>query len=270
VIYRTGMNALRHLVTAACLVACLLVGATDASAAVRNLFYGGTCSTNWGDSAQLDDGSSSIDTYGFWAGEETWNVQVRQTASTTEAVADLKARLDSLCTGSNYCYLFTYSQGGAIYSKLASTYASSWNIVEVYVTGNNEGGSELSSADWLAELALGCSYASAVRPTNNRPSTGWNHNDTNGKMVRQFVGDIGAGHLLWYVTSGFLPGDDDGVVAFHSSTGRTTTGSYTDACGGTRWTNHTVNGGGSSCQYSYDHIKIKTQHSCYYGGGACP
>lgn len=264
------MSQLKHLVAAACAAVCLAAGAGTADAAIRNLFYGGTCSTNWADAAKFSDGSESIDIYGFWPGEETWNITVRQTASTSEAVADLKARLDSLCTGSDYCYLFTYSQGGAIYSKLASTYASNWNIVEVYVTGNNEGGSELAAADWFAELTLGCSYASAVKPANNRPATGWNHNDTNGKIIRQFVGNIGAGHLLWYVTSGLLPGEDDGVVSFHSATGRTTTGSYSNACTGTRWTNHVVEGGGSDCEYDYDHLEIKTQHSCYYGGGACP
>lgn len=248
----------------------LVVGASTADAAVRNLFFGGTCSTNWEDGSKLDDGTDTIDSYGFWSGEETWNVTVRQTSSTSEGVADLKARLDSLCTGSNSCYLFTYSQGGAIYSKLASTYASNWNIQWVAVTGNNEGGSELAAADWLAEIALGCSYASKVKPSDNRPSTGWNHNDTNGKYIKQFVGNIGAGHILWYVTSGLLPGEDDGVVAFHSATGRTTTGSYSDACSGSRWSYHQVVGGGSDCEYGYDHLRIKTQASCYYGGGACP
>lgn len=251
-------------------LATIATGASTAGAAVRNLYYGGTCSTNWEDTAELTDGSTSLDTYGFWSGEETWNIYVRQTSNTSQAVSDLKARLDSLCTGGDLCYLFTYSQGGAIYSKLASTYGDNWNISWVAVSGNNEGGSELSSADWLAELALGCSYASSVRPADNRPSTGWNHNDTNGKQIRQFAGNIGAGHVLWYVTSGFLPGEDDGVVAFHSSTGRTTTGSYTNACTGTHWSNHVVKGGGSDCEYAYDHLEIKTEPSCYYGGGSCP
>lgn len=240
---------------------------TRAEAAVRNLFFAGTCSQNWSDAAR-NSGYETVDEFGFWAGEETWDLYVDQTASLSTAVATLKSSLDQLCTGGNSCYVFTYSQGGGIVSKLFSDYSTAWNIVWVAVAANNEGGSELSSADWLAELVLGCSYASRVRPGDNR-ITGWNHNDTNGKTIKNFGGDIGAGHALWWVTSGLLPGDDDGVVAFHSAGAFTAVVSSTDLCAGTKWSNHSIM---ATCAgYNLDHLEMKRKAICYYGGGGtCP
>lgn len=238
----------------------------DSTVEINNLFFGGTCSDGWDDAAR-NSGYETIDAFGFWAGEQTYDAYVTQLDNTADAVADLKWILDEYCTGEDSCYIFAYSQGGAIVSKVFNDYATTWNIYWVAVTGNNEGGSELSYADWVAELVLGCPYASHVSPGDNR-AAGWNHNDTNGEEIRQFVGDIGAEHALWWATSAFLPGDDDGTVAFHSAAGATTVGSYTDACSVTRWTNHVIRG--PCAGYTYDHLEIKTQGSCYYGGGNCP
>ena len=164
---------MKRLVMMLALVVVGLFAETSAHAAVRNIFYAGTCSYGWSDAAQ-NSGYQTVDEFGFWSGEETWDAYVDERTSTSGAVAGLKSTLDQLCTGSNSCYIFTYSQGGAILSKLFSDYSTNWNIVWAAVAANNEGGSELSSADWLAELVLGCSYASHVRPADNRPSSGWN------------------------------------------------------------------------------------------------
>jgi hypothetical protein len=244
--------------------------AAKANATVYNIHFAGTCSNGWSDEA-VNSGYQTVDDFGFWAGETTIDAYVDQRNYLSTAVSALKSVLDNRCaSGSgNLCYIFTHSQGGAVVSKLLAQETTAWNIAWVAVVGNNEGGSELSSGDWLAQLVLGCYYAAYVKPSDNRPATGWNHNDTNGFQIRNFIGDIGAGHALWYVTSAFLPGDDDGVVAFHSAAGYSTKASYTDACGTGRWTNHYTYGTCSG--YALDYLEIKRKHICYWGGGgSCP
>ena len=127
---------MKRLVMMLALVLVGLFAETSAHAAVRNIFYAGTCSYGWSDAAQ-NSGYQTVDEFGFWSGEETWDAYVDERTSTSGAVAGLKSTLDQLCTGSNSCYVFTYSQGGAILSKLFSDYSTNWNIVWAAVAANN-------------------------------------------------------------------------------------------------------------------------------------
>lgn len=243
-----------------------------ANATTYNLHVGGVCSTSWTDSLGSQDWFTD-DQLGSFAGETSINASVNQTSSMSTAVADLKARLDTYCQTGNICYIYTYSNGGAVISKVLATYATNWNIGYIFTTANNEGGSELAQGKWLSEFLAGCSLASSVKPGNFRVAS-WNHNDTNGKPYYQIGGDIGPTWALWYATSGLIPGDDDGIVGQHSAGGATCGGStsgcsVTNMCSAARWSNHNVIG---SCPgYSLDHARIKRKAVCYDGGGGpCP
>ena len=189
------------------------------------------------------------------------------------AVADLKARLDTYCTGGNICYVYAWSNGGAVISKVLATYDTNWNIGYIFTTANNEGGQRARAG------LVGLGVPRRLQPrvgdqAGNFRVASWNHNDTNGKVYYQIGGDIGATWALWYVTSGLFPGDDDGIVGLHSAGGATCGGStsgcsVTNMCSAARWSNHNVIG---SCPgYSLDHAKIKRKAVCYDGGGGpCP
>jgi hypothetical protein len=239
-----------------------------AGATTYNLHVGGVCSTTWTDSLGSQDWFTD-DQLGYWTGETTINAAVNQTASMSTAVADLKARMDTYCLNGNICYIYTYSNGGAVVSKVLATYSTAWNVGYVYTAANNEGGSELGGGGWASNFLAGCSLASSLTPGNFRVSS-WNHNDTNGATFYQVGGDIGPSWALWYVTSGLLPGDDDGIVALHSAGGATCGGgtsgcSVTNMCSAARWSNHVIVG--TCTGYSLDHAKIKRKAVCLDGGG---
>lgn len=239
-----------------------------AEAATYNLHVSGVCSYNWTDSLGSQDWFTD-DQLGYWSGETSISAAVNQTSSMSTAVADLKARLDTYCLNGNLCYIYAWSNGGAVISRVLGTYSTNWNIGYIYTSANNEGGSELAAGAWVSEFLAGCSLASAVKPGNFRPSA-WNHNDTNGKPFYQVAGDIGPSWALWYITSGLLPGDDDGIVALHSAGGATCGGSssgcsVTNMCSAARWSNRYIVG---TCYgYSLDHAKVKRKAICNDGGG---
>jgi hypothetical protein len=260
-----------HSRTLVAIVVALSFAPVAAEAATYNLHVSGVCSYNWTDSLGSQDWFTD-DTMGYWAGETSISASVNQTSSMSTAVADLKTQLDTYCLNGNLCYIYAWSNGGAVMSKVLATYDTAWNIGYIYTSSNNEGGSELASGDWLSEFLAGCSLASYVRPGNFR--TAWNHNDTNGKVFYQVAGDIGPSWALWYATSGLLPGDDDGIVALHSAGGATCGGSssgcsVTNMCSAARWSNHSIVG---TCYgYSLDHAAMKRKAICNDGGGGnCP
>jgi hypothetical protein len=266
---RTDVHTFK-LTTLAFVALAVLPRAADAT--VYNLHVGGVCSTNFAD-GKASDNNLTQDGLGYWVNETSVHASVNQTSSMATAAADLKARLDTYCLNGHLCYIYTYSNGAATLSKVLSTYSTAWNIGYAYNAGSNEGGSELSATDWLAEFIAGCSLAGGVTPGVMRVSS-WNHNDTNGETIYQVGGDITSSWALWWATSGFLPGEDDGIVALHSAGGATCGGgtsgcSISDMCAAARWSNHSIVG---TCYgYNLDHAAMKRKAICNDGGGGtCP
>ncbi|MCA9620820.1 MAG: hypothetical protein KC731_17475 [Myxococcales bacterium] len=179
------------------------------------IHVGGICSQHFADPESKGGGA-----LGHWAGVASVDAWVDQRASMGQAVADLSKTLDRQCRGDAWCYVYAYSNGGAVVSRtLAQQDAERWNILWVFTTASNEGGSELSGglgAQAAAGLGLSCDLAARISPSDHR--AGWNHNDTAGN---QFYG-IGGTDEWWY-TGGFpdfFGGDaNDGAVAVHSSAG---------------------------------------------------
>src|SRR5882757_7022641 len=76
-----------------------------ASADVFDIHVGGICSTDFGS------------TLGHWAGETSINAPIDQTASMASATTQMAATLDRYCTGNNLCFVYVYSNGGAVMSR---------------------------------------------------------------------------------------------------------------------------------------------------------
>jgi hypothetical protein len=241
------------------LAAALVISAIPvaASAAVYDIHLGGMCSTQF-------SGGKGGGYLGSWPGETSVEAYVDQRDSMATATVQLAATFDAYCTGNNLCYVYTYSNGGAVVSRTLSLYDTAWNIGYVVNSASNEGGSEIGGTGWMGEIFGGCYLAGHIGPSNHR--SGWNHHDTNGKIIGQIGGN---GWLAPYAQHAVLPGHDDGAVAMHSAGGYASSGSYSSTCSSGKWTNHQA---WWSCEYgSLDHIELKMKGVCNDGGASgCP
>ncbi|MBX3159863.1 MAG: hypothetical protein KF773_28085 [Deltaproteobacteria bacterium] len=235
----------------------VLASPLTAAATTYNIHMGGICSTQF-------SGGKGGGYLGSWAGEVSIDAPVDQRDSMATATANLASTLNTYCTGNNYCYIYTYSNGGAVVSRTLSLSQTTWNIGYVVVAAGNQGGSELGGTGWVGEVFGGCYLAGRIGPSDHR--NGWNHHDTNGRIIGQIGGN---GWLAPYAQSSILPGHDDGAVAEHSSGGYVYAGSYDSLCYAGKWTNHQT---WWSCEYgSLNHNDLKMKHVCNDGGAkGCP
>jgi hypothetical protein len=144
----------------------------------------------------------------------------------------LRDALDCFCTGSNWCYIATYSAGDPMVGYALANYGGSsrlvknarpnaagvcgnaggiqtgWNIKWVMVAAGVAGGTELSDA---GAWSTGEPLVHDLRTTTVRAM--YNHNATRDVAFFMFAGGNGGGQSF------MLPGEDDGVVAYHSSGG---------------------------------------------------
>ena len=214
----------------------------------------GLCSTQW-------EGGKGNGFLGTFEGITSISAQVDQTTSMEVATADFARTLDTYCTGNNWCYVFTYSNGGAVASRTLSLYETTWNILWVLSSASNEGGSEIGGTGWVGEVFGGCELAGHIGPSDHRG--GWNHNDTGGTTF-YMVG--GYANFAPWMQSWFLPGEDDGAVAYHSAGGYNDTYSTSNLCGdeGAHWANHVA---AYSCEgFDLDHFEMQNQGVCLAGG----
>ncbi|MFT3692665.1 MAG: hypothetical protein QM831_05960 [Kofleriaceae bacterium] len=236
------------------IAAALLVAPAVANATVYDIHMGGICSTGF-------SGGNGNGRLGNWAGEVSVDAYVDQNNSMATASAQFASVLDTYCTGGNLCYVYTYSNGGAVLSRTLSLYGNTWNIGYAVIAASNEGGSELGGTGWLGQVFGGCYLAGHIGPSDHR--NGWNHYETRGDVFGMIGGD---GWLAPYAQSSILPGHDDGAVSEASSGGYNTTGSFSNICGGGKYTNHQA---WWSCEYgSLNHYDMKEKGVCNDGGAS--
>ncbi|HEY4240350.1 MAG TPA: hypothetical protein VGM88_11065 [Kofleriaceae bacterium] len=238
------------------LVAALAVPVV-AHAGVYDIHLGGICSTQF-------TGGSGGGYLGSWPGETSVDAPVDQNNSMATASAQLAATLDTYCTGGNYCYVYAYSNGGAVISRTLALYSNAWNIGYVATSASNEGGSQLGGTGWLGQIFGGCYLAGHIGPSDHR--NGWNHNDTHGVIL----GGVGGnGWLAPYAQSAILPGHDDGAVSEASAGGYASTNGVSTMCGSGKYANHQA---WWSCEYgSLNHYDLKMKAVCDDGGASgCP
>jgi hypothetical protein len=164
-----------------------------------------------------------------WAGAER--------ISTTNGT--IRDALDCFCTGDRFCYIAVHSAGNAQIGYALALYGASprditdgapdasgrcggtgqtqtgWNIKWVDVSGGAAGGTELAD---LGHWAVSDPLTSDLRTATVRSM--YDHGATQGAVLYMFAGARGT------LYSGALPGQDDEVIAYHSSGGLASTGSF--------------------------------------------
>jgi len=170
----------------------------------------------------------------------SWDGQ-KDIATTNDFVRNA---LDCYCTGSNWCYLAGHSTGdmqiaytlslyggttrnkknpdtgsagtrGACTNLAGNATQTGWNIKWITNSGGAAGGSELAPIghwfDQNTQEIINLNHQILVDLNPARARTFFNHNETRGKTFYMFAGAKGT------IDSGLLPGQDDQVVAYHSS-----------------------------------------------------
>jgi hypothetical protein len=154
----------------------------------------------------------------------------------------IRNALDCFCTGSNWCYIAAYSAGDLMMGYTLAQYGGStrrvrnpdvvastgvcgaagtrsqtgWNIKWVRSAAGSSGGSELAD---VGRWTTGEPLAHEHKVTRARAM--YNHNETRNVWFYMYAGANGG------LASGILPGQDDDVVAYHSS------GAVSGTAGGT-------------------------------------
>jgi hypothetical protein len=152
--------------------------------------------------------------------------------SVTTQSGRIRNALDCFCTGSNWCYIATHSAGDMIIGYTLTQYGGSsrrvrnpdvvastgvcgaagtqsqtgWNIKWVRSAASSAGGSELAD---VGRWATGEPLVHEHKVTRARAL--YNHNETRNLWFYMYAGADGG------LASALLPGQDDDVVAYHSS-----------------------------------------------------
>jgi hypothetical protein len=179
--------------------------------------------------------SGTTDVRGYWSGwgytPITTNVRYvgfdgeqsggAYSWSNCGAQKQLNLALNTFCTGSNDCEIYTHSTGGLVVSAFFGKYpyTSSWyNIRRIQLMASAAGGSELANIantflGWTGWSNYGGELDHSVSTDGARG--GFNHNESGGLTYYTTSGESKDSETL-YITWMFLPGIDDGVVANHS------------------------------------------------------
>jgi len=208
-------------------------------AATYILHLNGMCSQQW-----LDNSSTRL---AQAPGYISVNCVVNNTVSIANSASQFRINyLDVYCKGSNWCYIVNYSMGDAIVGYINANYPANWNIAYIYTTAGAGGGSEIAIKGISSLFSCGAANDLGVSTVRNK----YNHNDTNGITVYHIGGYKGI-----FGSSAILPGEDDGAVAYHSAGACVNSGSYTNLCSCTHWTNHVI---AYTCTgYYLDHYGMK-------------
>ena len=122
--------------------------------------------------------------------------------------------LNNHCLASNNqsCAIICHSTGCPIAARALANYGGqyNWSVTRVLSLGSAEGGSDLAS---YADIAGPFAAANAKYITPSIVRGAYNHNVTRGAQFYHAAGHSGS------VQSFLLPGEDDGVVAYHSACG---------------------------------------------------
>ena len=116
---------MRKLATVTVALALTLLSVRVAHATNYVLHVSGMCSTRWlgdpgGPGGGSNGGTPTLASYTSWQSVEAF---VDQTNSLSTAASQFKSYLDTYCTGSNSCWIYSYSAGDAVaayvFDKLA-------------------------------------------------------------------------------------------------------------------------------------------------------
>ena len=266
-------------------VLCLLLASSLASAANYTLWING----------RAGNGSTGVagnyNDFNYWgpastpAGINKKAVNWDGRSSIASQSGRVRDALDCFCTGSNWCYVVTYSAGDLLMGYNLATYGGSvrmkknaspnssgvcgnlggssgsgtqtgWNIKWVRAAAGAAGGTELSDAGaWTTSEPL----VQDLKTSTARAM--YNHNVTRNIWFYMYAGARGTAYSF------LLPGQDDEVVAYHSAGGvaGTSGGSY---CNPGDWfcndlTLGAANNQGGSPKWSYHSVAFRDDGEDY-------
>lgn len=208
----------------------------------------------------------NYDSWGYWgngataAGINKKSVNWAGTQSIATTNGTIREALDCFCTGTNWCYINVHSAGNVQIGYALSLYGGSsrtvknatpnasgvcgstgatqtgWNIKWVNVASGAGGGTE------LADVGSWASSEPLVPDLKTSTARGmYDHNQTRGRMFYMFAGASGT------LYSAVLPGQDDEVVAYHS-TGGVSGASGAGFCNPSDWWCNDLNLGTAACE----------------------
>lgn len=156
------------------------------------------------------------------------------TATLAQANSTVRSKLATYCSGANSCIIVAYSNGMHQVAYTQANYPEAIsNALYIQSGGAAYGGSDLLDGFTgdLGEI-FGAVYDGGVDDALHVSAArnAYNHNLTAGKVTYMVGGNTNAYNWIWYPTAGFLPGDDDGVVSFHSAFGCVNSGSQSQNC----------------------------------------
>jgi hypothetical protein len=223
---------------AALLTTAFLLAAADASATNFTLWIHGrntSQSTQVGNYADFTYwGPSSVS-----AGVNKKAVNWDGVSRLSDSNGSIRNALDCFCTGSNFCYIAAHSTGDPQIGYALSLFGGStrnvknavagsngvcgntgatqvgWNVKWIDIGGGAAGGTELAN---IGAWAVSDPITSDLKTGTIRSM--YNHNTTGNAWFYTFSGAKGT------LYSGTLPGQDDEVIAYHSSGGISATGSF--------------------------------------------
>jgi hypothetical protein len=187
-------------------------------------------------------GGGTIGNYDSWTywGSATTPAGVNKKAVNWDGRSSISSQsgrirdaLDCFCTGNNWCYIATHSAGDLLIGYTLANYGGSARMKKnavansAGVCGNADGGTQTGwNIKWVraaAGAAGGTELADIGAWTTSEPlvqdlktSTAramYNHNTTRNIWFYMYAGANGTAHSL------VLPGQDDEVIAYHSSGG---------------------------------------------------
>jgi hypothetical protein len=262
------------------LLALFIIGqAADASATNYTLWIHG----RGGDAARV----GKYDDFNYWGPSATAagvnkiavNWDGYNSISSTNGV--IRNALDCYCTGPNFCYVAVHSAGdlqigyalahyggSTRYKKTPGTGSAGacsnsdgttqtgWNIKWVRVASGASGGSDLADA---GSWALSEPLVKDLVTTTSRAL--YDHSLTRGKTFHHYAGASGT------LYSGILPGQDDEVVAYHS-TGAVAGSAGGSYCNPSDWFCNDLNLGtstneGGSTKWSYHTVALRDDGEAY-------
>jgi hypothetical protein len=256
---------------------CLLAAAGLASATNYTLWINGRT------------GGGAIGNYNSWnywgpgtmpAGVNKKSVNWDGRSSIANQSILIRNALDCFCTGNNWCYIATHSAGDLILGYTLANFGGSgrprknavanssgvcgdaggfqtgWNIKWVRAAAGSGGGSELADyGAWTTSEPL----VQDVKTKTARAM--YNHNETRGIWFYMYAGaGDGLGSFL-------LPGQDDGVEAYHSA-GGVSGSSGTSLCNPGDWFCNDLRLGtepnqGGSTKWAFHSVSFRDDHEAY-------
>lgn len=215
---------------AAAAAAASVFAVAPAEAACNLVYIAGRTQTQWDGTVYGKAGCTTQ-----YVRYDAWNSTLMQ------ANVAVRSQLAGWCSGGNTCVIVAYSNGMHQVAYTQANYPESLTgLSYIQGGGNAYGGSNLLDGftGSLADI-LGVIYEPGVDTYLHVSSArnAYNHNLSNGKVTYQIGGNTNAYNWIWAPTAGFLPGDDDGVVSYHSAFGCTGSGSQSSGCA--KWTGRT-------------------------------